>query len=422
MQAARHGYNMGGELMESQPQNEATLAESVRQTRPLYWVLIAAMGFLYYWALKSVPALSETTHLITFTTLMLVHALLHLAGANIARRHQWLIPYFVAQGALIFTIVYMAPGGGFIYGLYWAMAGEAAMILADLRAASLTIVCYMALSAVNFGLSIGWDQIPSLIAYIAPMTFFILVYALMFQRQAKARQQSQSLLADLEAAHRQLAEYAVQVESLTLTAERERMARELHDTLAQGLAGLILQLEAVDTHLSRNQVERAQTITAQAMSRARATLAEARHAIDDLRDTEAVIDVEAAVRAEAERFASATGIACDLDLEITSHIPEPIAEHVLKIVSEGLTNIARHARAEHANLQIEAHNGSLEMKIHDDGAGFDINQIGKSGHYGLIGMRERTRLAGGTLDVLSQPGEGTTLRLRFPLKEKNGTK
>lgn len=403
--------------MESKPQNESPLLiESASQIRPLYWVLVGAMGFLYYWALKSVPSLSEPVHLLTFTTLMLIHALLHLAGANIASHRQWLVPYFVAQGALIFTIVFMAPGGGFIYGLYWAMAGEAAMILADLRAASLTIVCYMALSAVNFGLALGWAQLPSLIAYIAPMTFFILVYALMFQRQAKARQQTLSLLADLEAAHRQLAEYAVQVESLTISHERERMARELHDTLAQGLAGLILQLEAVDTHLSRNQVERAQTITEQAMSRARATLADARRAIDDLRDTNSVIDVEAAVRAEAERFTSATGIACELDLEITTHIPESVAEHVLKIVSEGLTNIARHARAENVTLQIDAHNGSLDMKIQDDGSGFAMGEQVKSGHYGLVGMRERARLVGGTLDVLSHPGEGTTLKLWFPLK------
>jgi NarL family two-component system sensor histidine kinase YdfH len=319
---------------------------------------------------------------------------------------------------LIFTIIFMTQSGGFIYGLYWAMAGEAAMILADLRHASLTIVGYMALSAVNFGLQLGWDMLPALIAYIAPMTFFILVYALMFQRQAKARQQTQSLLADLETAHRQLAEYAVQVESLTLSHERERMARELHDTLAQGLAGLILQLEAVDTHLSRGKVDRAQEIAVQAMARARSTLADARHAIDDLRDDNSIIDVEATVRAEAERFTSATGIPCDLDLEITSHIPQPLVEQVLKIASEGLTNIARHARAEHVSLQIDAHNGLLEMEIKDDGSGFDTNQIGKSGHYGLIGMRERARLASGTLDIHSRLGEGTALKLSFPLNQK----
>jgi NarL family two-component system sensor histidine kinase YdfH len=188
------------------------------------------------------------------------------------------------------------------------------------------------------------------------------------------------------------------------------------------LAGLILQLEAVDTHLSRNQVERAQKITAQAMSRARSTLADARHAIDDLRNDETKLDVESIVRAETERFTSATGILCDLELEITSYIPEPVAEHVLKIVSEGLTNIARHARAQHVSLQLEVHNGTLNMQIKDDGCGFEVAVPGKSGHYGLVGMRERARLAGGMLDIESRPGQGTILRLRFPLGERNAVR
>lgn len=301
------------------------------------------------------------------------------------------------------------------------MAGEAAMIPADLRAAGITIVGYMALSAVNFGLQLGWNMLPALIAYIAPMAFFILVYALMFQRQARARQQTQSLLVDLETAHRQLAEYAVQVESLTLSNERERMARELHDTLAQGLAGLILQLEAVDTHLSRGQSERAQKITAQAMARARSTLAEARRAIDDLRQNHSDMDIESIIRAEAERFTSATGLDCDLDLEIISKVPEPLANHVLKIVSEGLTNIANHARARNVALHLEAHNGLLELEIKDDGCGFDPGAQTASGHYGLVGMRERARLAGGTLEIHSVSGKGTTLHLELSLSERNGS-
>lgn len=402
-------------MAESKEQSVSIFDESFKQTRPLYWVLTVALGFLYYWSLRTVPELMEPVHFVSFTTLMLIHTILHWAGPSIATRRRWLFPYFVMQGALIFSIIVMAPAGGYIYGLYWAMAGEAAMILADLRSASITIVAYMALSAVNFGLQLGWDMLPALIAYIAPMAFFILVYALIFQRQAKARQQTQSLLVDLEVAHRQLAEYAIQVESLTLNAERERMARELHDTLAQGLAGLILQLEAADTHLSRGQAERAQKITIQAMARARATLADARHAIDDLRDTNPILDIETAVRTEAERFASATGIACDLDLEITSGIPDPVTDHVLKIISEGLNNIARHARARNVSLQLEAHNGLLEMELKDDGSGFEASKQINSGHYGLVGMRERARLAGGTLEIHSQPGEGTVLRLRLQL-------
>jgi len=402
-------------MAEHRTQPNSIFDEGLREVRPLYWVLMVSMLALYYWALKSTPELLEPSNLIAFTTLMFIHALLHWFGPHVASRPQWLIPYFIMQGALIFSIIFMSHTQGFIYGLYWAMAGEAAMILADLRSASLTITGYMALSAVNFVFQLGWDMLPALVAYMAPMVFFILIYALMFQRQAKARQQTQSLLADLETAHRQLTEYAVQVEDLTLTTERERMARELHDTLAQGLAGLILQLEAVDTHLLRNQNERAQKIITQAMSRARSTLADARHAIDDLRNSDTELDVESIVRAEAERFTSATSIPCELDLEITSKIPEPLAGHVMKIVAEGLTNVARHARAENVSLKLDAHNGMLEMEIKDDGCGFDSSGPGKSGHYGLVGMRERARLAGGTLDIQSKPGEGTTLKLRLPL-------
>ena len=79
------------------------------------------------------------------------------------------------------------------------------------------------------------------------------------------------LLAELETANRQLTEYAARVEDLTIAAERQRMARELHDTLSQGLAGLILQLEAADAHLAANRPERARGILEQSMEKARGT-------------------------------------------------------------------------------------------------------------------------------------------------------
>jgi len=103
-----------------------------------------------------------------------------------------------------------------------------------------------------------------------PMTFFVAVYVILYSRQAEARQQAQLLLKDLETANRQLTEYAARVEDLTIANERQRMARELHDTLSQGLAGLILQLEAADAHLVGNRPERVRAILQQSMEKARA--------------------------------------------------------------------------------------------------------------------------------------------------------
>lgn len=357
----------------------------------------------------------KSAQLITLTILAIAHTTLHFLALFFARHRQWLIPYFVVQGALAFSMAMILSSQMYVYALYLALAGQAAILFDDVRFATITVIAYVILSGMNFVLRMGWNNLPMYFIWTVPMTFFIIVYVTMFIRQMKARKQTQSLLAELETTHRQLAEYAVQVESLTLTNERERMARELHDTLAQGLAGLILQLEAVDTHLSRSQYDRAQKIITQAMARARATLADARRAIDDLRSNNTELDMESIVRAEVDRFTTATGIACDLDLEITSKIPESLAEHALKIVSEGLTNVARHARAKNVRLRLEAHDGLLEMEIKDDGSGFDANQPGKTGHYGLVGMRERARLAGGSLEIHGKPGEGTTLKLKLPL-------
>lgn len=94
-------------MTEQSPQNISIFVESPKQTRPLYWVLMVAIGFLYYWSLRTTPDLLEPVHLLAFTTLMLIHALLHWAGPVVAARRTWLVPYFVIQGVLIFTIIFM---------------------------------------------------------------------------------------------------------------------------------------------------------------------------------------------------------------------------------------------------------------------------------------------------------------------------
>ena len=253
--------------------------------------------------------------------------------------------------------------------------------------------------------------------YFYVNAFFVVVYVVLYGRQVEARDRAQSLLRELETANTELAEYADRVEDLTLAAERQRMARELHDTLAQGVAGLILQLEAADSHLSGGRAERAQGIVQQAMARARATLAEARQVIGDLREQPSSSpDLASALREETERFTRATGISCELDLRLPDALPDTLCEHTVRVVAEALANVARHAQANHVWVGGVETEEWLEIEVRDDGVGFDPAAITtESGHYGLIGMRERARLAGGTLAIDSVPGTGTRLLLRLPL-------
>jgi NarL family two-component system sensor histidine kinase YdfH len=252
---------------------------------------------------------------------------------------------------------------------------------------------------------------------IIPAAFFTILYTTMYVRQAQARERAQGLLKELETANRQLSQYAAQVEDLTIASERQRMARELHDTLSQGLAGLILQLEAADAHLAGNRPEKARFIVRETMEQARFTLADARRAIDDLRST-GMPGLAEAARQEAGRFITATGIPCEVEIVLPVQLPDLVTEAATRAISEGLTNVARHARAKNARMRIAIaeERNELEIEINDDGIGFNPD-VTESGHYGLLGMRERVRLAGGRLEVHSQDGKGTQLVIHFPLEK-----
>jgi NarL family two-component system sensor histidine kinase YdfH len=194
------------------------------------------------------------------------------------------------------------------------------------------------------------------------------------------------------------------------------MARELHDTLAQGVAGLILQLEAADGHLEQGNSARAHAVVRQAMQRARTTLDEARRAIQALRPAALEEgDLVDALKREVDQFASTTGTPTKLDIDGT--LPELSvdgAQNVLRIVQESLTNVARHAHASHVLVRLEERDGFLQIMIQDDGVGFDpVEARGQQDRFGLAGMEERAQRIGGALLVESAVGEGTTVTLQI---------
>ncbi|HLB50215.1 MAG TPA: sensor histidine kinase [Anaerolineales bacterium] len=389
----------------------------LREVRPFFILVMLVLAGIYAFAVYSTPDLRAPIRLIPFTAIMLIHAALHWISPRFTTGQlRPAIVYLTIQGVLAFALNLLAHNLSIAFGLYAALIGEAVGALRDRRLAAGAIATYLALGSINFVLGAGWGSLSSWFFAALPMTLFVVIYVVLYQRQAEARERAQALLAELETAHRQLVEYAAQVEDLTLANERQRMARELHDTLAQGLAGLILQLEAANSHLTSNRFDRAQMILQQAMARARATLADSRRAIDDLR-TGAGRDAAEAIRVEVSRFTEATGIPCSLDLTLLPALPDSIREHALRAISEGLNNVARHAKAKEASVRVGSSNGWLEIEVRDDGVGFDpVAAKQQSGHYGLLGMRERARLAGGALEIDSARGSGTTLKLRLPVK------
>jgi NarL family two-component system sensor histidine kinase YdfH len=392
----------------------ASIKKVERDPNLFVWFLTLVVGGIAIWAMFQKPALQAPLTAVIYLTLVFVHILLHWFLGIIESQSKKQFWYIVFQGVLAFSISWMSGQTGVVFALFMGLLGEAVGLFGLNRRALLASVFYLMLAAVNISqisdvISVGWTLVG-----IIPMVIFVVGYVALYMRQNDAREQAQSLLTELEAANRQLSEYATQVEDLTIAAERQRMARELHDTLSQGLAGLILQLEAADAHLTKERPERAHKIVQDAMEQARGTLADARRAIGDLRSSVDHFDsLEQALKAEVMRFEQATGLPCELDVQLNNELPDSIVETGLRIISEALTNVARHAHASHAWVQVEETETQLCMEVRDDGQGFDPEAV-EAGHYGLLGMRERARLAGGRLDVSSEQGQGTAIKAWLP--------
>lgn len=199
--------------------------------------------------------------------------------------------------------------------------------------------------------------------------------------------------------------------------ERQRLAREIHDTLAQGLIGIITQLGAAQ-HAEADP-ERRQLHLNRALLLARESLSEARRSVHALRPGPlASSRLPEALAQVASEWSVAHGVRAEL---VTTGDPIDLAPEVestlLRIAQEALANIARHARATRAGLTLSFLRDFIVLDIRDDGAGFDPAASGANGNrgFGLASMQQRMRDVAGTLEVESEPGEGTVISARVPI-------
>jgi NarL family two-component system sensor histidine kinase YdfH len=261
---------------------------------------------------------------------------------------------------------------------------------------------------------IGNWQTSTIPLFLPFVTGFLILYLAQFQARRRAEQTHQ----ELAVAHQQLQQATTRIEDLTLLTERQRLARELHDTLAQSLAGLIRQLDVVDLHLTREQLEPARVLVQESSATARGALTAARSAIDNLRLRGGMAeDLLSEVAAEAEHFRMTTGLPCATQVNALVSISPALAEPITRIVGEGLVNIARHAQARRAWITTSLDDGEILIEIGDDGIGFEFpTSAYLPGHYGLVGLSERARLLGGDMEVISSRGQGSVLRFHIPLE------
>jgi signal transduction histidine kinase/ligand-binding sensor domain-containing protein len=200
--------------------------------------------------------------------------------------------------------------------------------------------------------------------------------------------------------------------------ERARLAREIHDTLSQSFIGIASQLEAAEMFLPEDAVAARNSIDI-ARRMARHSHTEARRAVLDLRST-ALDDrnLAAALDSGGKLWTVGSGLNVTVNVEGDSELlPENVAHNALRIAQEAVTNAVKHARASNLTLKLRVDAAQLKLTVSDDGCGFEGGEAFNtaSGHFGMIGMRERAKRMGGRLELKSSPGAGTEIALTVPL-------
>ena len=206
-------------------------------------------------------------------------------------------------------------------------------------------------------------------------------------------------------------------------AERNRIAREMHDTLLQGFTGVALKLVATANSLGESEGDN--QALHEVIGLAQRTLEDARKAIWDIRAPMSSSNLAEALRTEADDATRGSEVQYQLDVTgAVRPIPLPIVTVVSRVAREAVTNAVRHSGADAVRLQLRYGRRVISLTVTDEGRGFVVDEhLGAyGGHFGLLGMRERASEVGGRLIIRSERGRGTVVRLRVPIPESHSAR
>ena len=330
----------------------------------------------------------------------------------------WHFPVFVAGAAVAlaggcsgepFFAIMLA----IAYPLTWVLAVERRRAIGGSIAIALgTFVGFALFSGILDG---GDAVVPALTIGAAVAAFglaFAVAFGLWIMSVVEYGQERARLVGELTAAQ-------AEIEALSrdrgAAMERERLARDVHDTLAQTLAGLAILSERAGRQLGDGRADAAADSIATVERLSRDALDEARAIVSRMAAVPSDAALGDAVDRLVSRFRAEAGLTIDLDLQLDSAgvLSRDSQLVLLRCLQESLANVRKHAAATRVDVRVSAGpDGGAQLAVADDGRGFDV--AARRDGFGLEGMAERVALAGGELEVSSIPGDGTTLVVRLP--------
>jgi signal transduction histidine kinase len=321
--------------------------------------------------------------------------------------------YLGVHGALVAALMFLQPGWTMYPVLYITPITWASLVL-PVRLGALWIAIYTAATAASFAVGINLEEGLIALFLYGILYAFIGVFAGALARADAARRESQSLLAELQEAHRQLQEYALHAEEMAVVQERNRLAREMHDTLGHRLTVAAVQLEGAQ-RLCSTDPDRAQVMVGTVRDEVREALGELRSAVATLRaPLEADLQLRSSLQRLITSFEEATGFIVHQVLpEKMPELPGVYRLAIFRAAQEALTNVQKHAEATHVWLMLTSQDNAVTLLVGDDGQGVSLS--GEQAGFGLRGMRERAAQLGGELHLEPRRGGGTQVSFRLPL-------
>ena len=377
------------------------------------YLIMAAVGLPMLWlafAQRAPDRWAILGLLLTLVALFILHSRRVFSGGPLFTHL-----YLSVQTLLIVVLTFLGPNVFSAAILFFMLSAEAAGSF-PWRTALAWVGIFTLLTA-GLLLALGGQEALAFVPIYGGGYFFFAAFADQTRRAEEAQRESRRLLEELQEAHQQLRAYAEQVEELAVARERNRLAREMHDTLGHRLTVAAVQLEGAERLIPRDP-ERAAHLIGTVREQVRAALGELRQTVAALRTPpEAELPLPRALTRLADDFEQATGITVHRSLP--SDVP-PLAPAqrlaLYRAAQEALTNIQRHADARQVWLALHVDDGAVTLQVRDDGRGLPPDAEGRG--FGLRGLRERATQLGGELRLESSSSGGTQLSLRLPLTSK----
>lgn len=326
--------------------------------------------------------------------------------------------YFALQIPLGGLIIFFSQGTGVNVMVLLPLVGHSVLLLADTWRYVVNVVILLAYTVAVYLITGSVAETWSGLLLFFAGQVFIVVFTQMAVDEERAREKVVGLVEELEAANQRLREFALQVEELAITRERNRLAREIHDGLGHYLTTINIQLKAAQAVLS-NDPARAVSAIDTAQNLAQEALVDVRRSVGALRASpEEDLPLDEQLGRLLARC-QAAGVEPHLRVIGT---PRPLSPQVhltlYRAAQEGLNNVCKHAQANHLWAELDySQPGSVRLFLRDNGQGAHT----LDGGFGLLGLRERVHLLNGVFRVESQAGNGVTLEIVVPQDDKENS-